>query len=72
MEEDIIFNTDQPQQGNSQEKSSDNNVIVIDEDDQAAVRRKSSGAGDLGSIYIDDNNEENSVENPSIDISLHG
>merc|ERR1711997_268127 len=72
MEEDIIFNTDQQQQGNSQEKSSDNNVIVIDEDDQAAVRRKSSGAGDMGSIYIDDSNEENSVENPSIDISLHG
>merc|ERR1712038_1704634 len=72
MEEDIIFNTDQQQQGNSQEKSSDNNVIVIDEDDQAAGRRKSSGAGDMGSIYIDDNNEENSVENPSIDISLHG
>ena len=67
MEEDIIFNTDQPEG-----KSSDNNVIVIDEEDQAAGRKKSLSSGDLGTIYIDDNNGENSEESHSIDISQHG
>merc|ERR1712183_881430 len=67
MEEDIIFNTDQ-QEG----KSSDNNVILIDEEDQGAGRKKSVSSGELGTIYIDDNNGENSEENPTIDISQHG
>ena len=71
MEEDIIFNPEQQQE--EEQKSSDNNVIVIDEDDQTSGRKKSlSGGGDLGTIYIDDNNEDNSVESPSIDISQHG
>merc|ERR1711971_615358 len=61
MEEDIMFNTEE-QEG----KSSDNNLILIDEDDQqAAGRKKSRSGGDLGAIYIDDNNQEESVENPS-------
>merc|ERR1712241_1074787 len=66
MEEDIIFNS-----GQQEGKSSDNNVIVIDEEDQGAGRKKSVSSGDLGTIYIDDNNGEHSVENPSIDISQH-
>ena len=72
MEEDIIFNPEQ-QQEEGEQKSSDNNVIVIDEDDQTSGRKKSlSDGGDLGTIYIDDNNEDNSVENPSIDIRQQG
>merc|ERR1739846_182487 len=66
MEEDIMFSTDQ-QEG----KSSDNNLIVIDEDEQAAGRKKSPHSGDLGTIYIDENNGENSEENQSIDIRQH-
>merc|ERR1739844_576977 len=67
MEEDIMFNTE-GQEG----KSSDNNLIVIDEDDQTAGRKKSPHSGDLGTIYIDENNGENSEENQSIDIRQHG
>jgi len=67
MEEDIIFNTEQ-----QEDKSSDHNLIVIDEDDQTAGRKKSLSGGDLGTIYIDDNNQDNPAENPGIDISHHG
>merc|ERR1712079_141226 len=52
MEEDIIFNTEQ-QEG----KSGDNNVILIDGENQGAGRKKSLNSGDLGAIYIDDNNQ---------------
>merc|ERR1711936_266348 len=68
IEEDIIFNKDEKEEEDSSEKSSDNNLIVIDDDDQSGERRKNPAVSDTDTIYIDENNEDQSFSAPTIDI----